>query len=84
MAEFGTYIEIDPYEYIDNCSRYEIEELIEHLIDLGHISGTSKTNPEDKNLLDLEWDEKIEKLSRNRIRLSKENEEIITQITNSL
>ena len=33
MPDFSTSIDIDPYEYIDECSRSEIKELIEILID---------------------------------------------------
>lgn len=82
MPEFETYIDIDPDEFIDNCSKREIQELIESLVDSGHISRTAISTPDDKkSVLDLEWDEIMDKLIKNRVMLSNDEEEIIRNIS---
>ncbi len=82
MPEFETYIDIDPDEFIDNCSEREIKELIESLVDSGYISRTAISTPDDKkSVLDLEWDEIMDKLIKNRVMLSNEEEEVIRNIS---
>ena len=80
MPEFETYIDIDPDEFIDNCSEREIGELIDSLVESGYLPKTVPTNPSEKSILDLEWDEIMDKLIRNRIMLSNEEEEMIRTI----
>jgi hypothetical protein len=84
MPDFSTYIDIDPSEYIDECSRSEIEELIEILIDNGHLDGTKSVFNKHHNLLDEEWNNIIEKLVKGRVLLSNEDENMIKQIANKL
>ena len=36
MAEFSTYVNIEPGEFIENCSSREIEELVDILIEEGY------------------------------------------------
>ncbi len=80
MPEFETYIDIDPDEFIDNCSEREIGELIESLVESGYLTKTATTKPSEKSVLDLEWDEIMDKLIRNRVMLSNEEEEMIRTI----
>lgn len=84
MPEFETYIDIDPSEYLYSCSDREIKELIDCLIEDGHIQSkcVASKNNEQKNILDLEWDEIINKLSLNRLSLTIDDEEIIKKISN--
>ena len=42
MPEFNTYVDVDVYEFIDECSKSEINELIDDLIDRGYLSKNSK------------------------------------------
>ncbi len=77
MPEFRTEVDIEPYEYVDECSRHEKQELIDELVDRGfvlQISSPSETQP---NLLEIEWFNTIAKLSKLRQRLSIEEEETI-------
>ena len=70
MPEFRTEVDIEPYEYVDECSRHEKQELIDELVDRGfvlQISSPSETQP---NLLEIEWFNTIAKLSKLRQRLS--------------
>jgi hypothetical protein len=41
MPEFETYVDVDVDEFISACSKREIKELIEILIEDGHISKSS-------------------------------------------
>ena len=84
MPDFSTEIEIEPYEYVSECSKREIVELIECLVEEGHISRSAITAIEadrNKNLLDEEWDVITDKLNQNRLMLSNEEEEIIRKIS---
>ena len=37
MPDFTTEIDIDPYEYVDECSRHEKQELIDELVSRGFV-----------------------------------------------
>jgi len=81
MPDFSTYIDIDPYEYVEECSRRELEELI-GILKQGDLWEETKTD--NMNILDMEWNEIVKKLSNSRLQLSTEDEEIIKQIANKL
>lgn len=84
MPDFSTYIDIEPYEYVSECSQRDIVELIETLVEEGHISRSALVSIErekNKNLLDEEWDTITDKLNQNRLMLSNEEEEIIRKIS---
>lgn len=78
-------IDIDPDEFVSSCSSREIEELIDVLVEDGHIPKISDIAPIDKNLLDEEWDGVIGKIAGlGRLRLTNEEEETIRKIANRL
>jgi hypothetical protein len=39
MPDFSTEIDIEPYEYISACSKRDIDDLIEGLIEDGHLDS---------------------------------------------
>ena len=83
MPEFSTYIEIDPYEYVDECSKSEIKELIECLIEDGHLSKIATqvtTNDKKPSLLEEEFLIGLDKLSRKYYSLSQEDDEILKNL----
>jgi hypothetical protein len=96
MPEYTAEIDIDPSEFISDCSSSEIDELIETLHEDGHLTEYFKLNEildpnsyivivgPDANLMDIEWSEVMVKLSRNRLMLSNEEEELIKKIANRL
>ena len=96
MPEFTAEIDIDPSEFISDCSSSEIDELIETLHEDGHLTEYFKLNEildpnsyivivgPDANLMDIEWSEVMVKLSRNRLMLSNDEEELIKKIANRL
>lgn len=80
MADFRTYVDIEPKEFVDNCSDGEIEELVDILIEEGYLDGIPVTSDRHHNLLDEEWANTIGKLNRSRLLLSNEDEETIKRI----
>jgi len=86
MATFWkeTEIDLDVNEIYENLSDREIKKLIDFFVEDGFV--ISKTPYENKSLslLDKEWETAILTLNENRHRLSKEDEEIIKNISNKL
>ena len=82
MPDFSTYVDIDPSEYVDNCSPREITELINILVDEGYLDGEPVTSPNHHNLLDEEWASIISKIMKSRLFLSNEEEMVIKNIAN--
>jgi hypothetical protein len=82
MANFETYVDIEPGEFIENCSREEIKELVDILIEEGHLDGMTVTSDRHHNLLDEEWSKTIGKLNRSRLLLSNDEEMTIKNIAN--
>lgn len=83
MPDFSTSIDIEPWEYVSECSERDIEDLIETLIDDGHLDKfNGKVKPSNSyTLMDNEWNEALEKLRNSRHLLSIEEENRITEIT---
>jgi hypothetical protein len=73
-------LDIEVGEFLDSCSRREIDELLDYLVEDGFLDKKSLTKPKQKSVLEEEWDETINKLSENRLQLTKEEEEIIRSI----
>ena len=46
MPEFETYVDVDVDEFVSACSKREIKELIEVLIEGGHISSSAVEDTE--------------------------------------
>ena len=90
MATFYTddmdeTIDIDPDEFVSSCNSREIEELIDTLVEDGHIPEFSDIALRNKNLFDEEWDGIIGKIrGLGRLRLTNEEEETIRKIANRL
>lgn len=80
MAEFSAYVEIEPDEFLSNCSKSEIEEIINYLLEEGHLDGEPITSDKHHNDLDVEWNGYISKLKKSRLLLSNEDEETIKRI----
>ena len=80
MPDFRTEIDIDPWEYVQECSKAEIKELIEAL--------RNKQNPEsvmindDDNLIDITYKKALDKLYSKRIYLTLEEEQFIINLAN--
>jgi hypothetical protein len=77
-------LEITPDEFIDACSEYEINEIIERLRDDGYISPVDIEPSEKQGLLDYLFNDAIIKISQSKHRLTIEDENIIINIANRL
>ena len=87
MPDFSTEIDIEPWEYIGECSNRKIDELIETLIEDGHLSRfNGKVLPKKGNasVMDMEWDELLTKIRSSKHLLSNEDESIIINIANKI
>lgn len=76
-------LDIEPSEYLNSCSKREIKELIEFLVEDGHLpksvliqSETSKSH----SRLQSEFSEKLDMLAKKYHSISKEDEEILETI----
>ena len=41
MPKFSTYVDVDIHEFMGECSKREIKELIDYLVQDGHINSSS-------------------------------------------
>ena len=82
MASVNVDVDIDDILY--DMSSDELQSLADDLYNDGYIpkqlsGGVSEGQ---KNIMDLEWDELIQKMSKLRLQLSNEDEETIRKILN--
>ena len=87
MPDFSAEIDIDAWDYISACSNREVKELIEALVEDGHLdsfNGQVKPANVHNSLLDDEWSETLNKLRDSRHLLSVEEENTIIKIANKL
>ena len=79
MAYIYTEVDVDVDDFLDSCSRREKEELIKALKqgDLWEETGS-----ENMSLMEMEWNETLNKLAAARLQLTNEEEEIIKKIAN--
>lgn len=87
MANFNTdaVIDIEPWEFILNCSKNEIKELIEELVEGGYLpdSVLTYTNIE-KTYSDFAWANECDKLIRGKHLLTNQDELTIMSITKKI
>ena len=87
MPDFSTEIDIDAWDYISACSNREVKELIEALVEGGHLdsfNGQVKPVNTHNTLMDDEWWAALVKLRDSRHLLSSEDENRITDIAKRL
>jgi hypothetical protein len=87
MPDFSTEIDIDAWDYISACSNREVKELIETLVENGHLdsfNGQVKPVNTHNTLMDDEWWTALVKLRDSRHLLSPEDENRITDIAKKL
>lgn len=78
-------IDIDPSEFVDACSRREIKELINVLVEDGHlpkgvIYSDGSVRKDKRGVLEIEFIEKLEKLMEKYYSLSLEDEQTMQEI----
>jgi hypothetical protein len=86
MPEYTAEIEISPDEFLSDCSSSEIKEIIEALIEDGHIQPHQVIvdGQDTRNYLDEEWDNICEKIRKSRLTMCQSDEDTIRQIYKGL
>jgi len=86
MPEYTAEIEINPDEFLSDCSSSEIKEIIEALIEDGHIQPHQVIvdGQDTRNYLDEEWDNICEKIRKSRLVMCQSDEDTIRQIYKGL
>ena len=84
-------MDIEPYEYVSQCSYSDIKELIGELVDAGHLPPSiknmiSKKDKEKPGFHPSEaiYEEAVDKLHGKYVALTQEEEETILKIANRL
>lgn len=81
MPDFSTEIDIYVDEFWNECSRSEKNELIDLLVEEGHVIRVPNSSIDDEkqkpSLIEIEWNDMIDKLSDLRQRISIEEEQTI-------
>ena len=80
MPDFTTEIDIEPHEYVYECSSRELQELIDELIEKGLVTQISSPYEKKTNLLEIEWMNNIAKLATLRQRVTLEEEQAIKEL----
>ena len=76
------YIDVDVIDVLDDCNDWEINRVIDWLRDNDFLTDLTTEKIENPNLMEIEWEQTINKLYSLRQRLTQEEEQIIKQITN--
>ena len=81
MPKFNTYvdIDIDVDELVNSCSKGDIKDLINTLIDYGHLPEYLKDGGE-RSFIELAFLEKLNNLSKQWVRLSIEDEKTLEEL----
>ena len=80
MPDFRAEIDIDPWEYVQECSRAEIKELIQALKE--QEGARALIDDDADNLLDVSYKQALDKLYSKRIYLTLEEEQFILTLSN--
>jgi len=87
MPEFTSEVDIDPSEFIESCSKKEIDRLVEILVEDGYIQSDQETKSTNNgvrrpNINDQTFWESLERLKKCRHLLSIEEESFINNLSN--
>jgi Glu-tRNA(Gln) amidotransferase subunit E-like FAD-binding protein len=74
-------VDVDVDDFMYQCNNREIKEVIEYLIEEGHIEPKQIVGSNASlSLIEYEFNEIIEKIQENRIRLTKEEDALLKKI----
>jgi hypothetical protein len=71
-------VDVDVHEFMDACSRREIEEVIDNLKKKGYLSHLN--NDSNMSLNESEFEDNLSAISGNYVNVTKEEEENISKI----
>lgn len=82
MPNFEAYadVDVDVDEFVSVCSKREIKELIEVLVEDGHLPKAAVIETKNSGMLQTEFLGKMNNLVDNYYRISKEDEEILEKM----
>jgi len=81
MPEFDTYVDVDVDDFISACSKREIIELVDALIDEGHIPASAgKGTNSNVGVLESIFIGKLDQLKESYYRLSQEDEKTLEDL----
>lgn len=80
-VEVDVDVDVDVDEFLDDCSKEEIKEVITWLGDNDYL-GTQVVDQQADNLLDISFKEALNKLQDRRIYLTLEQEQFIINLAN--
>lgn len=82
MPNFEAYadVDVDVDEFVSVCSKREIKELIEVLVEDGHLPKAAVIETKNSGMLQTEFLGKMNNLVDNYYRISKEDEEILENL----
>jgi hypothetical protein len=81
MPEFDTYVDVDVDDFISACSEREITELVDALIDEGHIPASAgKGTNSNVGVLESIFIGKLDQLKESYYRLSQEDEKTLEDL----
>jgi plasmid rolling circle replication initiator protein Rep len=77
-------IDIEPYEFVDACNSREIKELINSLVDNGHLPkevvySDGNVRKDKRGVLEIEFMEKLDEFKEKYYSLSLEDEQTMQQ-----
>jgi hypothetical protein len=77
------YVDVDVDDFLECCSKKDIEDIITYLVEDGTLHKKSIfTIPQDGSLLNQEISETLLKISKHRLQLTLEEEETLKKIAN--
>jgi hypothetical protein len=80
-----TEFDISTDDFLEECDKDEIENIIDYLEEMGHLKNHKRSEGgSPMGILEEEFQERIQKLSESRHRLTLEEEEIIKKISDRL
>ncbi len=81
MPEFDTYVDVDVDDFVSACNKKEIQELIDTLIEDGHLpQSVSKDYNENRSTLETDFVGKMDQLKEKYYRLSQEDEKTLENL----
>lgn len=84
MPSFYTDVDVDVDDFVGSCSESEIKELIECLVEDGHLIGHPVEVAKESTVEDEKWNDEVSKLFNNRWKLTVEDEQRILSVTQKL
>ena len=80
-----TDFDISVDDFLEECSSFELEEIIDYLEEMGYLKNHKRAEGGGPiGILEEEFQEKIQKISESRHRLTLEEEETIKKISDRL